>query len=179
GKVGLDEVDAQGAITVVNKYGDVDMADIRAGSLAATLDAGSINIDAITAKGELAVVNRYGKIGIDEAAAGSLKIELDAGNLLAGNIKAGALSVDNDYGDIGIDRLELTGMGEIKSDTGNVDISLSMDEGDLSYEFDAAVGKVAVDGKDCARSIINRAAGAKASLNVNAKFGNITARFVR
>jgi len=178
GDTSLSGADVKRLASVSNDFGKVSLTDVSAETLIAKLSSGDAKAKNVTAS-TLTVTADFGKVELDDATADSMTLKLSSGNLSAGDVKAGNLSVKSSFGKVGIERLELSGRGEIDCSSGNVTVSMNMNEDDISYELNTSAGSVNVDGRKSSGSVYNRNPGAIASLYASADFGSINLRFLK
>jgi hypothetical protein len=178
GRVSVKGAVVSGNAVITDSFGDVELTDIQAGNLSAELNSGKVVIENASA-GSFTVQNDFGKAEINEAEADSMTLTLSSGELTADNIKTGDLTVNSSFGNIAFDRLVFSRQCKIDNSSGDVSLGLLMSEDDLSYELHVDAGTVKVGDKKSEGSVSSRNAGATASLNVDADFGNVKLRFLR
>jgi len=165
-------------LDISNDFGNVELTGITAGRFSVNLSAGDAKIRSVAAD-SFRVSNDFGKIDLGGVAANSLTLRLSAGDVSGENVVAGDLDVTSDFGAIRIGNLTLKERGVVIQSSGEVDISLDMNEDDLSYELSTSAGSVSVDGSKFGSSVINRSAGTSASLRVDSDFGAVKIKFLR
>ena len=177
GEISLNGVEVDGKADIVNRFGDVELTDLRAVNLSTDLDSGKVKINNAVA-GTFSVTNNFGEVEIDKAEAENMTLKLNSGDLSAKNLKTGELTVKNSFGTITLNQLVFSGLCSIKNDSGDVNILLSMNEDELSYELNVDSGNVSVGDRNSGGSVSSRAAGATANLVAECSFGDIKLKFM-
>ena len=158
-------------------FGKVEVSSAKCESMDIKSNAGDVVVDMAEVSGKIVINNDFGKVDIGDVTTTVISLKLNAGDLRASNVKTGDVSARNDFGQIVFDGLEFEGLCEIKNSSGDISLSLSMNEDSVGYELSTTAGSVTVDGQKYGGSVVNRLTGAGASLKVDADFGTIKVKF--
>ena len=142
-----------GKINIVNKYGDINIANFKDAEINIDEDCGDVKIDKANI---INVNNNYGDIDINEA--NSINIEEDCGDVKVGTVSDAViknsygdikiskvnnyLNIENDCGDIKIDTINLQESSYIQDNLGDIEIGKT---NEIYIDASTDLGKVKVN----------------------------------
>jgi len=175
--------------------GKMEISDIHAKSITISMDSGDCSVKGIIASEQLNVKNNLGKVVLENAETKTLKIDADSGDvaltdvtfesgdlainlgkLTARGIKSNGLKVTADSGDVTVDG-NLSGVTDITNNLGSVTVSPGGPRDQFSYELNADLGSVSVDGKNTAGSVAFSTPSSENILKIATDMGAITVSF--
>jgi len=200
GKITFDEVRATGDVTTKSNFGDTVLENGSAKSISIESSSGTVELVKLKVSGQIKVDDDFGNIELTQALAGSYDLHTNSGAITADGAK-GKLKAYTDFGNIKIENadkvtldiktnsgtIEFSGsLGEsphmVKSDFGNVDLTLPGDSAltvDLKTDFgkiksDLPITATLTEGSNSDGEQINGTInGGGAQLTVQANSGNI------
>ncbi len=175
--------------------GKLELSGITANNVMVSMDSGDCSIKGVKAAEQLTVTNNLGKIVLENAETKTLKLDADSGDvtladttfesgdlsvnlgkLTARGILSKGLKVRADSGDINIEG-KLSGVTDLKNDMGAVTVSPGGPKDQFSYELNADLGSVTVDGKNTAGSVAFSTPSSEHILKISTDMGAINVNF--
>jgi hypothetical protein len=164
-------------LNIDNDFGDVELDNIRTVDLHAELSSGRLKITNVFAD-TVSLDNDFGKIEVNGMEVKRLKTDLNAGDFDANDISADDLTVESDFGKVEMNKLTFTGKCEVKNNSGDIRLNILLNRDAVSYELDADVGSITIDGQKSTGSVSNRPAEGTAFLDAETDFGAISVNFL-
>jgi len=162
GAIVLSEVRATGELTLNSDFGSVSFENGSADSLHAETNSGKVTLQKINVDKLIFVKDDFGDIDLDQAfgssydlhansgaitvdgAKGKLKVDSDFGNITISNADSVTLTAETNSGAVEFNGSLGTGPHYIKSDFGNIDITLPADS-KLNVDLKTDFGKIKSD----------------------------------
>ena len=131
----LDLATDTGDVTVTSVTCDKDMevevdtgsarlTDVECSSLTAIADTGDLLLEQVTATGAMTLQSEVGAVQFDSCDAGELYIVTDTGDVTGTLLSEKVFLVESDTGDIDVPKTVTGGVCEIRTDTGDIQITL-------------------------------------------------------
>lgn len=155
--------------------GSVEISDLKANNIAATLDMGDINLDRVESD-DIALDLNMGSCDINGMTVEKSFISLDAGDLDIKGVKSGGLEVDSNMGKVSIEGV-LLGKSTFEMDMGDLTLLLAQSKDETSFSVNLDLGSVRVNGEKRDGSMENTIKGSKNSIIINSDFGDVKMDF--
>ena len=123
GKILVSNISA-GSLDVKVSTGDANISSVRCKSFASDGSTGDIELEDVIAEERLTIKRSTGDISFDECDAGELFIQTSTGNVEGSLLSEKIFIVDTDTGSKKVPSSTVGGKCEIKTDTGNIKISI-------------------------------------------------------
>lgn len=175
--------------------GKLKVSRITANNVTVNMDSGDCSVKGIKAADQLIVTNNLGKVLLEDSEAKTLKVDADSGDvtltgvtfergdltidlgkLTARGIKSKGLNVKADSGDVNVEG-ELSGVTDIKNSMGAVTVRPGAPRDRFSYELNADLGSVTVDGQNTAGSVAFSTPSSENTLKISTDMGAIKVDF--
>lgn len=124
GDVSVTSVTCAKEIQVEVDTGSARLTDVQCGSLTAIADTGDLLLEQVTATDAMTLQSEVGAVQFDGCDAGELYIVTDTGDVTGTLLSEKVFLVESDTGDIDVPKTVTGGVCEIRTDTGDVQITL-------------------------------------------------------
>lgn len=124
GDVTVTSVTCAKEIQVEVDTGSARLTNVQCGSLTAIADTGDLLLEQVTATDAMTLQSEVGAVQFDGCDAGELYIVTDTGDVTGTLLSEKVFLVESDTGDIDVPKTVTGGVCEIRTDTGDVQITL-------------------------------------------------------
>ena len=124
GDIRLSNVTVTGDFSVQSDTGDVDLKGLSSEKAVIDTDTGDVRLADVTVTGEFKIDTDTGDVAFDKCDAGSIHVESDTGDVKGTLLSDKVFTTTTDTGDVKVPNTSTGGSCEIKTSTGDINISI-------------------------------------------------------
>jgi DUF4097 and DUF4098 domain-containing protein YvlB len=136
-----------GKLVIDQDFGSVACENTDVNSAVITDNSGEIQLAYMTALEKLEIESDFGDIEIGNVTASGVTFDLNSGSFDATGVSLTDMSLESDFGDVNIAG-SVTGENSIRSDSGNVNLTLDADIANYGFDIEHDWGAISIGGSN-------------------------------